>query len=82
MAQDVYKAVVYLFCGAELLRFIMATSIVLLPAVMYLKDFTQFRPISVSSFLNKVISRLLVGRLSGMLPRIISPQQSGFVKGR
>ena len=25
---------------------------------------------------------MLLGRLSGVLPRIISPQQSGFVKGR
>ena len=35
-----------------------------------------------SNFLNKVISRILVERLAGVLPRIISPQQSGFVKGR
>ncbi|XP_071928129.1 uncharacterized protein [Coffea arabica] len=82
VAHDVYKAIVSFFCGAELPRFITATSIVLLPKVMNPKDFTQFRPISMSNFLNKVISRLLVGRLSGVLPRIIYSQQSGFVKGR
>nr|XP_027120563.1 uncharacterized protein LOC113737545 [Coffea arabica] len=82
VAHDVYKMVVSFFCGAELSRFITATSIVLLPKVMNPKDFTQFCPISVSNFLNKVISRILVGKLSGVLPRLISPQQSGFVKGR
>ncbi|XP_071902080.1 uncharacterized protein [Coffea arabica] len=82
VAHDVYKAVVSFFCGAELPRFITATSIVLLPKVMNPKDFTQFRPISVSNFLNKVISRILVARLSSVLPRIISTQQSGFVKGQ
>nr|XP_027067586.1 uncharacterized protein LOC113693216 [Coffea arabica] len=64
VAQDVYRAVLSFFCGAELSRFIMATSIVLLPKVMNPKDFTQFHPISVYNFLNKVISRILVGQLS------------------
>ena len=73
VAHDVYRAVLSFFCGAELPRFITATSIVLLPKVMNPKDFTQFRPISVYNFLNKVISRILVGRLAGILPRIISP---------
>nr|XP_027122288.1 uncharacterized protein LOC113739257 [Coffea arabica] len=65
VAQDIYKAIVSFFCGEELSCFITATSIVLLPKVMNPKDFTQFRPISVSNFLNKVISRILVGRFSG-----------------
>ena len=34
------------------------------------------------NFLNKVISQIFVGRLSIILPRVISPQQSDFVEGR
>ena len=82
VAQDLYNAIVSFFCGAELPRFITATSIVLIPKVSSPQDFGQFRPISVCNFLNKVISRILVLRLAPILPCIISPQQSGFVKGR
>ena len=81
VALDVYKAILSFFCGTELPRFVAATSIVLLPKIMNPKAFTQFRPISICNFLNKFISRILMGRLSGILPQIISPQQSGFVKG-
>ena len=40
VAHDVYRAILSFFCGAEVPRFIMATSIVLLPKVMNPKDFT------------------------------------------
>ena len=82
VAQDVYKAILSFFCGVELPRFVMATSIVLRPKILHPNDFTQYQLISVCNFLNKVISHILVGQLSNVLPRIISLQQSGFVKGR
>ena len=74
-------AIVSFFCGAELPWFVTTMSIVLIPKVMNPQDFTQFKPISVCNFLNKVISRILVGRLASVLPNTISPQLSGFVKG-
>lgn len=40
------------------------------------------RPISLSNFLNKVIFRVIHDRLEKLLPRLISPNKSGFVKGR
>ncbi|XP_059301858.1 uncharacterized protein LOC132053773 [Lycium ferocissimum] len=40
------------------------------------------RPISLSNFINKVISRVLHDRLESILPTLISSNQSGFVKGR
>ncbi|XP_059288635.1 secreted RxLR effector protein 78-like [Lycium ferocissimum] len=33
-------------------------------------------------FINKVISRVIHRRLEGILPRLVLPNQSGFVKGR
>ncbi|XP_071917289.1 uncharacterized protein [Coffea arabica] len=82
VASDLYRAVVSFFCGAELPRSITATSIVLLPKVENPQDFKHFRPISLCNFTNKIISKLLSARLAMILPRIISPQQSGFVQGR
>ena len=46
VAQDLYKAIVSFFHGAELPRFITATSIVLIPKVNGPQDFGQFRLIS------------------------------------
>ena len=39
------------------------------------------RPISLSKYINKIISGLLDNRIEGFLPRLVSPNQSGFVKG-
>lgn len=46
------------------------------------KTFGDLRPISLRTFTNKIISRLLHERLVGLLPSIISSNQKGFVKGR
>ncbi|XP_027065969.1 uncharacterized protein [Coffea arabica] len=45
-------------------------------------DFSKFRPISLCNFFSKLLSRILVGQLGSVIPRIILPQQTGFVKGR
>ncbi|XP_027077095.1 uncharacterized protein [Coffea arabica] len=82
VAEDVYAAVISFFCGEVLPRSISSTSIVLIPKLQSPQDFTQFRPISLCNFINKVISKILSDRLSRLLPKIISPQQSGFVRGR
>nr|XP_016462864.1 PREDICTED: uncharacterized protein LOC107785952 [Nicotiana tabacum] len=40
------------------------------------------RPISLSNFSNKIISRVVHERLVDLLPSLISPNQAGFIKGR
>ena len=82
VAEDVYKVVLSFFCGAELSRSITATTVVLIPKVQCPLDFTQYRPISLCNFINKVISHILSNRLVQILPKLVSAQQSGFVKGR
>nr|XP_027099065.1 uncharacterized protein LOC113718354 [Coffea arabica] len=82
VAQDVYNAILSFFCGAELPRFITSTSIVLIPKKPNPQEFSQFRPISLCNFFNKLLSRILADRVAYVLPKIISPQQTGFVKGR
>ncbi|XP_071917081.1 uncharacterized protein [Coffea arabica] len=82
IAQDVYNAVLNFFCGAELPRFITSTSILLIPKMPNPQEFSHFRPISLCNFFNKLLSRILADRVTGLLPKIISSQQTGFVKGR
>lgn len=46
------------------------------------KTFSDLRPISLSCFLNKIVSRVVHERILMVLPKIISPNQSDFGKGR
>lgn len=48
----------------------------------FLKNFANLRPISLSCFINKMISRVLHDRMVEVLPRIISPNQSKFMNRR
>nr|XP_033515384.1 secreted RxLR effector protein 78-like [Nicotiana tomentosiformis] len=50
--------------------------------VQQAQTFSDLRPISLSNFINKVISRVVHDRPEKILPSLISPNQSGFVKGR
>lgn len=70
------------FCGQDLPRFVTHTNLVLLPKKEFSKVFGDLRTISLSYFINKVISRVLYDRVVRVLSKIISPDQSDFVKGR
>ncbi|CAM8986786.1 unnamed protein product [Rhodiola kirilowii] len=59
-----------------------ATMLMLIPKVASATNMSQLRPISLCNFCHKIISRLLSSRLSGLLPRLISEEQVGFVQGR
>nr|XP_027124765.1 uncharacterized protein LOC113741433 [Coffea arabica] len=79
---DIVRAVCDFFAGAELPWGYTSTWLALIPKVPGAASFSDFRPISLCNFVNKIISKLLASRLESVLPKIISPQQSGFVKGR
>nr|XP_027082134.1 uncharacterized protein LOC113704429 [Coffea arabica] len=82
IGRDVYRAVLNFFCGEELPRQVTATSIILLAKVARTKSFSEFRPISLCNFVDKILSKILAARLAPILPKIISTNQSGFVRGR
>lgn len=56
--------------------------LVLLSKKDQVKTFSDVKPISLSNFINKVISRVLHERLVTLLPLLISKNQKGFVKNR
>ncbi|XP_060210762.1 uncharacterized protein LOC132637732 [Lycium barbarum] len=79
---DVYNVVKAFFDGKTLPKSITHTNLVLLLKKKNLETFADMRPISLSNFINKVISRVVQDKLEGLLPSLISPNQSDFVKGR
>ncbi|XP_070021835.1 uncharacterized protein [Nicotiana sylvestris] len=70
------------FNGHELPKCVTHTNLVLLPKKKEVTTFSDLRPISLSNFSNKVISRVVHERLVKFLPCMISEEQEGFVKGR
>lgn len=55
---------------------------VLIPKKENAITFNDLRPISLSAFVNKIISKVLHERIALVLPNIISKNQIGFMKGR
>ncbi|XP_060170694.1 uncharacterized protein LOC132601635 [Lycium barbarum] len=82
VAKHITKIVQAFFCGHELPRYITCTNLVLIPKKKEINSFSDLRPISLSSITSKIFSRILHERMVKLLPELISPQQSGFVKGK
>jgi hypothetical protein len=62
--------------------FLNLKNIALIPKVKNPTCVIDFRPISLSNIMYKLISKVLANRLKGILPYIISPIQSAFILGR
>lgn len=56
--------------------------VVLIPKVMKPESITQFRPISLCNVLFKTITKAMVGRLKGIMSKLIGPAQASFIPGR
>ncbi|XP_070049169.1 uncharacterized protein [Nicotiana tomentosiformis] len=79
---DIHNMVLHFYGGTTLPKSITHTNLVLLPKKPRLQTFLDLKPISLSNFINNVISRVIHYKLEKFLPRYISPNQSRFVKGR
>lgn len=73
MAEDLLRVVKAFFCRYELPRSVTHTNLVLIPKKEVSKTFSGLRPISLSCFLNKIVSRIVHERFLIVLPKIISP---------
>lgn len=79
---DLYDVISEFFAGGELPK--SWTSIILLPVpkVNNPSSFEQLRPIRFCNFSSKILAKLLMVRLSPILPSFISAEQNGFEHGR
>ncbi|XP_041995567.1 uncharacterized protein LOC121745649 [Salvia splendens] len=71
-----------IFNGAPIEPELNRTSIVLIPKVPNPKFITEFRHISLCPVLYRLVTRVVVNRLKGVLKYVIAPNQVSFVLGR
>ncbi|KAL2251946.1 UNVERIFIED_CONTAM: hypothetical protein Sindi_2316900 [Sesamum indicum] len=82
VGDEVTRAVLDFFATGKLLKQTNCTLLALIPKVHTPMSVGDFRPISCCNVLYKIIAKLLVQRLSGVLDKIISPCQAAFIPGR
>ncbi|KAL6221415.1 hypothetical protein ACLB2K_009166 [Fragaria x ananassa] len=82
VGSDVISFVQYFFQHNWLYPNANSNFIVLLPKVESANLISQFRPIALANFLFKIIPKILADRLGPIAARIISPQQTAFLKNR
>ncbi|KAL0439868.1 UNVERIFIED_CONTAM: LINE-1 retrotransposable element O protein [Sesamum latifolium] len=79
---EVTQAILEFFATGRLLKQVNSTLISLIPKVNNPTVVAEFRPISCCNVLYKVITKILVQRMQGILDSLISPSQNAFVPGR
>ncbi|XP_075101879.1 uncharacterized protein LOC142177304 [Nicotiana tabacum] len=82
VGEDIFKLLQEFYGDTSFPKSITHTNLVLLPKKPQVQTFSDLRLISLSNFINKVISRVLHDRLEKILPYLISSNQYVFVKGR
>ena len=80
--KNLLRVILAFFSGHMIPKYFPHSCIILLTKDSTLNKLTEFRPISLSHFTSKIISKLVSSRLSPILPSLISLKQSCFVKGR
>uniref|UniRef100_A0A2N9H476 Reverse transcriptase domain-containing protein n=1 Tax=Fagus sylvatica TaxID=28930 RepID=A0A2N9H476_FAGSY len=66
----------------EFERSLNSTFVVLIPKKVGASDVKDFRPISLTGSIYKIISKVLANRLRGVLGSLLSPSQNAFIQGR
>ena len=79
---DVCSAVKSFFASGRLLKVFNCTALTLIPKCSSPSKLSDYRPISCCNIVYRIISGVLAQRLKGLLPDIISPEQTTFVPGR
>lgn len=79
--KDYLLVVIQLFFnGKDMPKYMTRACLILLPKVDHPNKHKDFRPIILSNFSNKVISKIISTRIALILPSLISVNKSCFVK--
>ncbi|VFQ94511.1 unnamed protein product [Cuscuta campestris] len=79
--EDVISATQEFFIGIPIPKSYGSTFLTLIPKTDNPTSFGEYRPISLSSFMSKINTRILADRLQNLLPKFISSEQTGFQRG-
>lgn len=83
ISEVVISAVQEAFITQQMLpRSVTSTLIALIPKKPNALDISDYRPISLCNFFYNIFSSIVNKRLASILPKIISKEQTAFVKGR
>ncbi|WOL12404.1 hypothetical protein Cni_G21171 [Canna indica] len=80
--EDITAAATSFIRSRRLLKALNRTSIALIPKTKIPENMSQIRPISLSNFIYKYFSKILVHRIQPLMNKIISTNQCAFIKGR
>ncbi|KAK1277085.1 hypothetical protein QJS04_geneDACA023947 [Acorus gramineus] len=80
--EEFITAVRSFFDSGHLLKAINHSFISLIPKTKLADSFNDFRPISLCNVTFKTITKVMATRLQKVLPKLISLNQSAFIKGR
>lgn len=79
---DLLEAILDFFSGNDIPMGFSHTQLALIPKIVSPQSWGDYRPISLCSNFQKILSKLLNDGFAFLLPNLISPNQSGFVQGR
>ncbi|VFQ69771.1 unnamed protein product [Cuscuta campestris] len=80
--EDVLIASQDFFMGQHIPKAYGSTFLTLIPKTENPKRFEDYRPISLSTFMSKINTKILAKRLNTLLPKLISKEQAAFQKGK
>lgn len=70
------------FNGADIPRDISSTTLILIPKTQEANQLKDLRPISLSNFSGKIISKILALWVASLLPKMMDDEQACLVQGR
>ncbi|KAM0917188.1 hypothetical protein ACQ4PT_009626 [Festuca glaucescens] len=83
LEEDLYNTVTHMAeIGGSAAGLLNSASIVLLPKKLDAGTVADYRPISLIHSVSKIFSKMLSMRLAPLLPELVSPSQSAFIKKR
>ncbi|XP_043687599.1 uncharacterized protein LOC122638815 [Telopea speciosissima] len=82
VGEDLTLAVKWFFSKSIVPSSINATFICLIPKTDSTSSFAGYRPIALCNLFYKIITKILSNRLQGVVGKVVSDNQSAFIKGR